>query len=151
MDGSGRQETVRYGDDEEEIGFPTSRWTEPYCVPDAPLAIGPQDFDGHDQRGCRVAAMHQYPQTPIAPAIFNPASASSKSPNRPISLHLHRFEQKLYAVCSLWAHGIGTTEATSAYQLRPAVTPPSTGNTAPVIHEASSEARKRMASATSLG
>lgn len=34
---------------------------------------------------------------------------------------------------------------------RPAVTPPSTGRTVPVIHEAFSEARNRIASATSAG
>ena len=36
-------------------------------------------------------------------------------------------------------------------QMRPAVTPPSTGSTVPVIHDASVDARKSIADATSAG
>ena len=41
--------------------------------------------------------------------------------------------------------------AAAVHWFRPAVTPPSTGSTEPVTHEARSEARKRIASATSIG
>lgn len=45
----------------------------------------------------------------------------------------------------------GAPAEAAGYYCRPAVTPPSTGSTAPVIHDALSEARNRIASAMSAG
>lgn len=47
--------------------------------------------------------------------------------------------------------GSGTQAVADPEAYRPAITPPSTGRTAPVIQAAASEARKRMASTTSCG
>lgn len=91
----------------------------------------------------RLPGVAAIPATSIRPAAT--ATFCFPSP-RP-----HRRRTRAKSGTAPWGRVRLAGLAPASPQLRPAMTPPSTGTTAPVIHEAFSEARNKIASATSSG
>lgn len=106
-------------------------------------------------RSCSFGSSRSCPAA-VGSNVTSPRIASglsfTQSPTRSSSASRQPFQSRIISLSRPGAGRLASRFAPAPAQAwRPAITPPSTGSTVPVIHEAFGEARNRIASATSAG